>query len=375
MRGDGGYHGGSLDEARRHDRGGRPLDSDRPNPESERPVSESAQAPSTGATSGEAPATGGTGTGSTGPGESPATSAGGARADAGSSAGAAGAPGGGTPGGGTPGGGSTGASDREPRGLIAQLKATKDAVLGVLRAHIELGKAEADAIKGEIAYAAAFAGMAIGALLLLALFLPIATMLFLGEWLFGSIGWGVLLGTEMLIAAAATALVTGLRLPGPVPAAAVGVIAGVVAFIVFGASWFNRLWAYVSDNTSLAIDPAYRQLVIAIVIVGIVFAVVGLLAGARAAGIGGAIGGLVAGFIVGGLVGAFLAYDFGWRVGAALGFATFYAAYLGVLGARVASGGIDFETIKLRFWPQQTIDTTRETIEWAKARNPLGPKS
>ena len=60
---------------------------------------------------------------------------------------------------------------------------------------------------------------------------------------------------------------------------------------------------------------------------------------------------------------------------AALGFATAYAVYLGVLGGRVAAGGIDFETIKLRFWPQQTIDTTKETIEWAKARNPLGPKS
>ena len=94
------------------------------------------------------------------------------------------------------------------------------------------------------------------------------------------------------------------------------------------------------------------------------------------AGVGGAVGGLVAGVVVGALLGAFLAYDFGWRVGrGARASPSLYAVYVGVLAARVASRGIDVETIKLRFWPQQTIDTTRETIEWAKARNPLGPKS
>jgi hypothetical protein len=271
-------------------------------------------------------------------------------------------------------GASSGASNDRPPGLIAQLQATKDAVLGVLRAHVALGKAEADAIKGEVAYAAAFAGVAIAVLLLLGIFLPIATMLFLGEWLFGSIGWGVLLGAELLVAVAATAVVSGLRLNGPVLAAAVGVFVGVLAFVVFGASWFNRLWTWIGNSSGLAIDGAYRPLVVAIVIVGVLAALVGLLAGARTAGPVGGIGGLVAGFVAGGLIGAFLADDFGWRVGAALGFATFYAVYVGVLAARAASA-VDVEKIKVRFWPQQTINTTRETIEWAKARNPLAPKS
>ncbi len=243
------------------------------------------------------------------------------------------------------------------------------------RAHIALGRAEADAIKGEVAYAAAFVGMAIAVLLLLGIFLPVATMLFLGEWLFGSIGWGILLGAELLIALAATSVVVGLRLRGPVPAAITGVIVGIVAFVVFGASWFNRLWTMLGDNANLAIDAAYRPLVVAVVVVAVIAAVVGFIAGARAAGAGGAILGLLGGLVVGALIGAFLSYDFGWRVGAALGFATAYAVYLGVLGGRVVAGGIDFETIKLRFWPQQSIDTAKETIEWAKARNPLGPKS
>jgi len=322
-------------ETRTNDRGGRTLDPDRPIPESERPQSESAQTP-----------------GST-------SDPGGAPKGAGSTAGA----------------GGPGGAGSEPPGLIAQLKATKDAAIAMIRAHVALGRAEAEVIKGEAAYLGAFVGIAVAALLLLGIFLPIVTMLFLGEWLFGSIGWGVLLGSELLAAVAVTAIVVGLKLEGPVPAAAVAVIAGAVAFIVCGGSWFNRLWTWVGDSTSIGIDAANRPLVIAIVVVGVVGAVVGLIGGARALGARGAVGGLILGFIAGGLFGAFLAYDFGWRVGAAIAFATAYAVYLTVLIARVAANGIDTEKIKLRFWPQQTIETTRETIEWAKAQNPLGPKS
>lgn len=245
----------------------------------------------------------------------------------------------------------------------------------MVRAHIALGKAEANAIKAEIAYAAALVGVAIAVLLLLGIFVPVAAMLFAGEWLFGSIGWGLLLGTEMLLAIAVTAVVAALRLDGPVPALAVAVIAGFVAFIVLGASWPHLLWVRIGDSLNLAIDPALRPWAVAVVIVAILGALVGLIAGARALGIAGLFLGLIGGAILGGLVGAFLAYDFGWRVGAALGFAVFYAVYIVVLAARAIGGGIDTETLRARFWPQQTIDTTKETIEWAKARNPLAPKS
>jgi hypothetical protein len=45
------------------------------------------------------------------------------------------------------------------------------------------------------------------------------------------------------------------------------------------------------------------------------------------------------------------------------------------MAAEVASNGIDVEALKKRFIPQSTIDTTKETIEWAKARIPRGPAS
>ncbi|HEY5628107.1 MAG TPA: hypothetical protein VIR16_01225 [Candidatus Limnocylindrales bacterium] len=200
-------------------------------------------------------------------------------------------------------------------------------------------------------------------------------MLFAGEWLFGSIGWGLLLGTELLLAIALTGVITALRLDGAAAAVGVAVIAGVVTFIVLGASWPYLLWQHLADTINLAVDPTLRIWLTAVIVVGALGAFVGLLVGALTGGIGGAIAGLIGGAVLGVLIGAFLAYDFGWRVGAALGIAVALAAYMGVRSARVASQGVDTETIKLRFWPQQTIDTTRETIEWAKTRNPLAPKS
>ena len=45
------------------------------------------------------------------------------------------------------------------------------------------------------------------------------------------------------------------------------------------------------------------------------------------------------------------------------------------MGLRVRRQGIDVEALKARFIPQTTIDTTKESIEWAKARVQREPKS
>jgi hypothetical protein len=55
--------------------------------------------------------------------------------------------------------------------------------------------------------------------------------------------------------------------------------------------------------------------------------------------------------------------------------ATFLIAWPALMLLRLKRQGIDADELKRRFWPQQTIDTTKESIEWAKARLPLGPKS
>ncbi len=68
----------------------------------------------------------------------------------------------------------------------------------MVRAHIELAKTEANEIKDEILRTLALGGLAAIALIFVVFLLLIGLFLFLGEWLFGSLGWGVLLGTEFL---------------------------------------------------------------------------------------------------------------------------------------------------------------------------------
>lgn len=45
-----------------------------------------------------------------------------------------------------------------------------------------------------------------------------------------------------------------------------------------------------------------------------------------------------------------------------------------VAGYGVARRGIDTDALRARFYPDQTIETTKETIEWMRRRTPLGPK-
>ena len=71
-----------------------------------------------------------------------------------------------------------------------------------MRAHIDLAKAEMEEVGREIGRASGLAAAAIALLILMSLLVAIGGMLFAGEWLFGSIGWGVLLGAELLIAVA-----------------------------------------------------------------------------------------------------------------------------------------------------------------------------
>ncbi len=268
------------------------------------------------------------------------------------------------------------AAGTPPRGLRAQIGATRDAVLGLVRAHVNLARTEVDQIKGEVTRASALAGIAVGAGILLAFFVPIATFLFLGEWIFGSIGWGLLLGTELLIALAVTAVLVALRVPGLGGDALIALIVAILVGIVFGLSLPNLLFTKIGEGLNLAIDPAYRPLAVGVVLGAIVVALAGLILGFRLGRTAGAaIGGLLGGAAAGLFIGAFLATDFGPRVGAALGVATFFALWVALELMTLRDQGIDADELKRRFWPQQTIDTTKESIEWAKARLPLGPKS
>jgi hypothetical protein len=327
-------------------------------------------------------------------------------------------------------------SKRQPPGLRRQLGATRDALLALVRAHVDLAKAEASEIGDEIKVVAAASGLAFGALVLVCFLLPIGILLFLGEWLFGSLGWGVLHGTEALVLVALAAVLGVLHAGRVGRSIVIGLIVGTIAAIVLGTNAPNQLYTLIARQFPGSSDPgvpaiaigaavgavivgllgafsgarngtggdavrglvggliigavlgaivgglvrlaqveASRPLVVGIVLVGAIVGLIGLVLGARSGGLGGAMTGLVSGILIGGAIGAFTAITFSWHVAIAIGIAVFLGLAIGLMAADVAAHGVDTEELKARFFPKATIDTTKETIEWAKARIPRAPRS
>ncbi|HYN70706.1 MAG TPA: hypothetical protein VEX41_10945, partial [Candidatus Eisenbacteria bacterium] len=145
----------------------------------------------------------------------------------------------------------------DPPSIRQQIGATFEALKRLVRAHIALARAEAGEIAGEVKRMVALAGAALGAFIALGLLLAVGLPLFLGELLFGSIGWGVLLGAVLLfdfaIAAVLLALdVTGSRLARDfVVAAVIGSALGVV----LGFDLTHRAWTTFGESLAPSLDP------------------------------------------------------------------------------------------------------------------------
>jgi hypothetical protein len=264
-----------------------------------------------------------------------------------------------------------------PKGLIGQVGETRGAAIRLVQAHVNLAKAEFSEILGEVKRLAIAVGVAFALLFFAGLLLPIGGALFLGEWLFGSLGWGVLLGVEFAVALAIVlvlAVVGGTR--GQVGTMfLIALVVGVIVGVVFGLDLTNQGWTRLADNVNGALDPGVRPLVTAVEFMAAAFAIVGLLFGLRAAGLGGAIGGLIGGAIVGAILGAFTAIRWGPQAGAAAGIAIGLIVWPALFAASVMRRGIDMDAMKKKFYPDETIETTRETIEWVRKQTPLGRKS
>jgi hypothetical protein len=44
-------------------------------------------------------------------------------------------------------------------------------------------------------------------------------------------------------------------------------------------------------------------------------------------------------------------------------------------GVALARHGVDEEKFKARFYPAQTIELTKETVEWLQQQGPMGPRT
>ncbi|HEY7590658.1 MAG TPA: hypothetical protein VH723_06675 [Candidatus Limnocylindrales bacterium] len=246
----------------------------------------------------------------------------------------------------------------------------------LVQAHLDLARAEIGEILDEVKAVIALAGLAIGAVLLAALLLGIGLFLFLGEWIFGSMGWGILHGTLLLTGIAVAAGVAAVDYGARRIAANLlgGVVIGIAVGVVFGLDLTWRGWSALGEAVVPTWAADTRPLITAVVAVGLVFGLLGAFAG-RGGGIRGILGGFVGGAIVGALLGAVTAIPLGPRVGAGIGVAVALIAWIALMGMGIARRGVDTDALKKRFTPDETIETTKETIEWVRRRTPLGPAS
>ncbi len=258
----------------------------------------------------------------------------------------------------------------KPPGLREQAHRTFAAGRGLVDAHVVLAKAELTTIASDLKFVAAQVGAALAFLLYIALLVPVGIALFLGEWLFGSMGWGILHGALFSVAIAVVLVLSALRISRTylVGTFFLAALVGIAVAVVFGLALPNALYAAIGENVAPTVDPAYRPLLVGIALWGAVLAFLGIIGGARAGGVGGAIGGFFGGAIVGALVGAFTAISFSPQVGAALGVTVALVAWPAF--AALALRHYDWEDLKRRFTPQATIDAAMETKAFVEARLP-----
>jgi hypothetical protein len=247
--------------------------------------------------------------------------------------------------------------------------------MALVIAHVDLAKAEATAIAGEIGRVAA-AGFAAFMLVVFAIFLAvIGTSLVIGEAFLGSIGWGVLHGVELFIALAIAAILIALGVSPRriIGALVVGIIVGVVVGVVLGLNLLNQAYAIIGEQTGINIVTEYRPLVVGMLIVGALGLLLGIIAAFRMdAGKGGRFV-VIAGLTVAGVaLGAFTAITFKPEIGAGIGIAVGYLTWIALMAVDVSRTGIDLEALKARFTPTQSIETGKETLEWLQKRMPPG---
>ncbi len=125
-----------------------------------------------------------------------------------------------------------------------------------------MAKAELGEVVDEVKRVAVYVGIAIGVAIAAGLLLAVGLPLFLGEWIFGSIGWGILHGLLLLlgIGVAAVVLALGVSAAAVGRSVATGLVTGVVVGMALGLNLTNRGWGVVGDALLPRSDAGVRPL-------------------------------------------------------------------------------------------------------------------
>jgi hypothetical protein len=251
---------------------------------------------------------------------------------------------------------------------------TRDAGMRLAQAHIDLAKAELSAIQAEIARVAALVGIAIAVLLMTVVLAVIGTSLFLGEWLLGSIGWGVLHGILLFIAIALACTLAALGVSGGRIGRSflLGVLVAVVVGVGLALALPNQAYRALGEGMLPTVEPGIRPLVVGIIVIGIIGLAIGVIGALRTRGAGSRGASILGGAVAGAALGAISAAETGVQVGAAIGITTGYVIWLLMMTVDIVRTGVDFDALKERFYPTQTIETSKETLAWLQSKMPPG---
>jgi hypothetical protein len=129
-------------------------------------------------------------------------------------------------------------------------------------------------------------------------------------------------------------------------------------------------WTWVSHHYS-----GMPVAIVLAVVAGAVFVGIVALLMASSFGRGAATAGFFAGLVCGALIGLLASAGPGLRVASAIGVATLLLFWPIVAAVFVFRHGIDTAKLRERFVPTQTIETTKETIEWVREQLPHARKS
>lgn len=261
-------------------------------------------------------------------------------------------------------------------GIREQVGTTKDAFRTLLDAHVELGKTEMSAIGGQIARAAGLVGCAIALVALIGLLLFLGGALFLAEWILGSMGWGIVHGLFLFSGLALAMVVLALGHSGRRVFGwfALALLLGIGIAVILALDLLNQLYATLGEALIPGVDPAYRTVLAGAATGAVVVGILSIIPAALTRG-AASFGIVFAGLVGGAALGAFTAITFGWRTGLGTGLTVAYLLWIAFLVADLFRVGIDDEALKNRFYPHQTIETTKETLEWLKQRMPRGNAS
>lgn len=248
-------------------------------------------------------------------------------------------------------------------GLGAQLGRTRTAFTGLYRAHMDLLRAELSEIVGQIKLIATQAGIALAIALMTSTLLYVGGFLFMGEWLFGSIGWGlahgVLLGLALIV-------VLVMAILGARRRAAVGSLF-VALLVVIGLALLcgsNVGYNAAGDLAAQLAFPFNGAAAIALITGAIVGAILFALLLARVGGRGGFVAGLFLGALVGLPIGWLIA-GAPWTWPPAVGFALTIGLILWpILDAVMAWPGLDPGARFAQLYPRQSIEAAQETRAW-----------